>query len=195
MKDDMKEKILFTARELFNERGYNDVSMRNIADALQISVGNLTYHFKRKEDLVEAVIVKQHENYKKKIIPRNLQELNILFKDLLTHEEKNSYYFRHYTQLAQLCPKVYEIQVEVIGDMNNLFFTVFCDFQKQGLMQQEGIPNQIEYLVQAVLSMSIYGTVPFGHKRLPCIWSLIFPLLTEKGKEIYFKEIAPTLAK
>ena len=37
-----KELIRNTARELFNERGYRAVSMRNIADALGISVGNLT---------------------------------------------------------------------------------------------------------------------------------------------------------
>ena len=43
-----KELIRNTARELFNERGYRAVSMRNIADALGISVGNLTYHYPHK---------------------------------------------------------------------------------------------------------------------------------------------------
>ena len=65
MKKDLKSEILVKARELFNTNGYNEVSMRNIADALGISVGNLTYHFKRKEDLVEAVVLEQHTYYKK----------------------------------------------------------------------------------------------------------------------------------
>lgn len=55
MKKDVKTDILETARKLFNEQGYNGVSMRDIAGALGISVGNLTYYFKRKEDLLEAV--------------------------------------------------------------------------------------------------------------------------------------------
>ena len=55
MKKNIKEKILITAKELFQTYGYNDVTMRNIADALHISVGNLTYHYKRKEDLIRCV--------------------------------------------------------------------------------------------------------------------------------------------
>ena len=51
-----KELIRNTARELFNERGYRAVSMRNIADALGISVGNLTYHYPQKELLMEAIM-------------------------------------------------------------------------------------------------------------------------------------------
>ena len=42
MSKDTKQKILDTARELFNERGYNAVSLKDIADALNISKGNLT---------------------------------------------------------------------------------------------------------------------------------------------------------
>ena len=44
MKKDVKTDILETARKLFNEQGYNGVSMRDIAGALGISVGNLTYY-------------------------------------------------------------------------------------------------------------------------------------------------------
>ena len=61
MKKDVKTDILETARKLFNEQGYNGVSMRDIAGALGISVGNLTYYFKRKEDLLEAVALRQLE--------------------------------------------------------------------------------------------------------------------------------------
>ena len=51
-----KELIRNTARELFNERGYRAVSMRNIADALGISVGNLTYHYPHKALLMEDIM-------------------------------------------------------------------------------------------------------------------------------------------
>ena len=51
-----KEDILITARELFNEYGYKNISMRDIAKKLNISVGNLTYYFKKKEDLIQRRI-------------------------------------------------------------------------------------------------------------------------------------------
>jgi len=50
-----KEKILNTALRLFNEKGLAQVSQRTIADALKISPGNLTYHFKKREDIIEAL--------------------------------------------------------------------------------------------------------------------------------------------
>ncbi|WP_228468126.1 TetR/AcrR family transcriptional regulator [Listeria seeligeri] len=41
MKKDTKQEIIETAFKLFREQGYANVSVRNIADALNISVGNL----------------------------------------------------------------------------------------------------------------------------------------------------------
>lgn len=49
-----RERILDTARFLFNQYGYHQVSMRQIADRLDISPGNLTYYFPHKADLVDA---------------------------------------------------------------------------------------------------------------------------------------------
>lgn len=52
MVENIKEIIAQESRRLFNERGYQDVSMREIAAACGISVGNLTYYYPRKEDLL-----------------------------------------------------------------------------------------------------------------------------------------------
>jgi len=52
----MKDQILKTALQLFNEQGYMEVGMRQIARQLGISPGNLTYHFKKKEELLFALL-------------------------------------------------------------------------------------------------------------------------------------------
>ncbi len=54
MKDITKSKIAQESERLFNTYGYNRVTMRQIADACGISVGNLTYHYPKKEDLLMA---------------------------------------------------------------------------------------------------------------------------------------------
>jgi AcrR family transcriptional regulator len=51
-----KEQILHTALELFNEKGYADVGVRELARVLQISPGNLSYHFSKKEDILMALL-------------------------------------------------------------------------------------------------------------------------------------------
>ena len=57
MAQNTKGDIIACARRLFEAQGYNGVSMRDIAKALDISVGNLTYHFKKKEALIEAILL------------------------------------------------------------------------------------------------------------------------------------------
>lgn len=51
-----RERILDTARALFNEHGAHRVGVRDIARALEISPGNLAYHFPTKDDLVAALV-------------------------------------------------------------------------------------------------------------------------------------------
>jgi AcrR family transcriptional regulator len=50
-----RERIKAKAKELFNRRGYASVSLRDIAAACHISIGNLNYHFHRKELLIMEV--------------------------------------------------------------------------------------------------------------------------------------------
>lgn len=52
MVENIKEIIARASRELFNAQGYQKVTMRQIADRCGISVGNLTYHYPHKEDLL-----------------------------------------------------------------------------------------------------------------------------------------------
>lgn len=51
-----REQILIAARRRFNEEGYEQVTMRSLADGLHIGVGNVTYYFKRKQDIVAAIM-------------------------------------------------------------------------------------------------------------------------------------------
>ena len=50
-----KEKILQKALELFNDKGFANVSIRLIATELNISHSNLIYHYKTKNDIATAL--------------------------------------------------------------------------------------------------------------------------------------------
>lgn len=50
-----KKLIQDTSRRLYNERGLGNVTVRQTAVELKISSGNLTYHFKHRADVVEAI--------------------------------------------------------------------------------------------------------------------------------------------
>lgn len=53
---DMRSQILEAAAVLFAERGYEGVSMRDIANAVGVTQANLYYHFQGKADLIEATL-------------------------------------------------------------------------------------------------------------------------------------------
>ena len=54
------QRILDTAADLFNEHGERNVSASDIALELDISPGNLYYHFKGKEQIVEELYAQFH---------------------------------------------------------------------------------------------------------------------------------------
>ena len=58
-----KKKILVTATKVFNERGYGAVNLKELAEVVGISRGNLTYHFKTKEEAIK-VLSKIRRTYK-----------------------------------------------------------------------------------------------------------------------------------
>lgn len=51
-----KDRIVETALRLFNERSIHEVGVRDIARELGISPGNLSYHFPKKEDLLNELL-------------------------------------------------------------------------------------------------------------------------------------------
>ena len=51
-----RDRIIEKANRLFYTKGYNQTSFADIAQAVGITKGNLHYHFRSKEDLLEAII-------------------------------------------------------------------------------------------------------------------------------------------
>ncbi len=108
----MKEKILIKAVELFNERGISSTSPNQIAAALNISTGNLTYHFKTKAILVKTVYEKMHADSKDFIKLTGYLTLDDFRKIMSTFQDfmqKHNFFFQdlffilyHYPELGKL---------------------------------------------------------------------------------------------
>lgn len=56
-----RERILDIALELFSERGYDQTSLRDIAERLGTTKAALYYHFARKEDILMELHLRLHE--------------------------------------------------------------------------------------------------------------------------------------
>ncbi|WP_087001063.1 TetR/AcrR family transcriptional regulator [Rhizobium sullae] len=54
-----REEIIRVADDLFYRKGFDQTSFADIAELVKISRGNFYYHFKTKDDILEAVIEKR----------------------------------------------------------------------------------------------------------------------------------------
>ena len=66
-KELMRERICDCAKRLFEREGYEQVSMRQIAAEAGIAVGNLTYYFSKKEDLLKERLNDIQETFSESI--------------------------------------------------------------------------------------------------------------------------------
>src|SRR5476649_388248 len=53
--DGTRDRILKTAERLFAERGFNGVSVRELAAAANVNIASIGYHFRSKEGLLAEV--------------------------------------------------------------------------------------------------------------------------------------------
>lgn len=189
MKKNTKQLILNTAKRLFNERGYNGVSLKDIADELGISKGNLTYHFRKKEEIMESLVLGTPE--KQLHSPAvSLKELDTIFTDMQHVLQENSYYFLHHAQLSTLSPRIHETQNYAYRETVIIFSKSFHNLYSEGLLREELFENEYARVIDILLMSCIYWA-PFNQLQSSAgiksdfriqAWSTIFHLLTEKGR-------------
>lgn len=189
MKKDTRQEILETAKRLFNEHGYNGVSLRDISDALGISKGNLTYHFAKKEEIIEALLESSVDT-KPQTAPVNIKELDAFFLDMQQAVQENAYYFLHYAQLSQLSPSIRQKQAVKYRKNLCMLKESFALLYTKALLREEGYFGEYERMIDCLHISSIYWKILSGFKGTPELqetyqyhaWGLMHNLLTEKGR-------------
>lgn len=190
MRRDIRNEILKTAKELFNEQGFNTVSTRDIAEALGISKGNLTYYFKRKEEIVEAILA-GNPNTPPLEPPKNLEELNAFFLDIQHVVRENAFYFWHHAQLSQLSPRIRDQQHAIYLSNAEKLTHAFRTFRAASLIREENFTGEYDRVIDTLLLSGIYW-MPFceltrkhGSREnfQHHAWAAVYPLLTDKGRE------------
>jgi len=67
--DQTKALILETALEMFRERGYDNTTMRAVAEKAGVSLGNAYYYFRSKEYLIQAFYQRLHDSHIEVALP------------------------------------------------------------------------------------------------------------------------------
>lgn len=86
-----RHKILVAARKLFEQQGYRQVSMRQIARSLGYSHGSLYYHFRDKAELFASLVERDFQRLNESItkaleakeLPPSLNRLEVLMLEFI----------------------------------------------------------------------------------------------------------------
>lgn len=194
---DTKEKILEASLKLFNEQGFVNVRLQHISDYTIISLGNITYHFRTKDDIILALW--EDVERQQKILLTESRMLP-LFQDIDRYLELNyaiqqTYTFfykdtlelhRAYPQIAEQYNKHLFWQEQQLENM--IHFNV-----ARGSFIEASFEHQYQALSKLWQSVSdgwIYrvaltkqeGTI---EEYKSTIWHLLWPYFTERGKMEY----------
>ena len=192
MKQNIKQEIMDTARHLFSQQGFQNTSMRDIAAVLNISVGNLTYHFKKKEDLIEAILLDDHQGYQKPVPLFSLKEFDWMLHKIAMQKRNRPYYYNHYVQLAQISPAIYEMQLSVMRNLNEVLIKTLENFADNGILRIE-FRQEYDKIAVVIMTLMVHGLPDFhkvqGSEKdtswINCVWSIIAPCLSEQGQKEY----------
>ncbi|SHJ03747.1 transcriptional regulator, TetR family [Mesonia phycicola] len=85
---DRKSEIIVTAAKLFKKRGYNAVSMRDIAQELGIKAASLYNHIKSKQEILSDIVLNVAEsftNHMEQIYPQSINSIQKLEAIIQNH--------------------------------------------------------------------------------------------------------------
>ena len=151
---DRRQEILDTALDLFNRHGYENVTMRMISNALQISPGNLTYYFPKKIDILTALL-KENRTTPQEEKAENLDDLRRYIYKMVVGVQKEQFFFSM-SDLQRLDPKFFEDNRRAVNHFKNVLFQMLGELQKKGIlssaMSDEWKKNYIEIIMLSHMS-------------------------------------------
>lgn len=140
MARDTRQRILVASLLLFNENGVLRTSINDIADEIDISPGNLHYHFRRKSDIVEGLLAEFQADARTVLQPPESEGLSLddfwLFLHLLL-EFTAAYRFmlRDTEALASDFPKVGRVMRHFARGLHAVFQLYLIGMAEQGVLQ------------------------------------------------------------
>lgn len=180
---DRRDEILAVAERLMDESGGRSVSMRRIAAELGISVGNLTYHFPQKRELLEAVMRARHARCRALPPPSNLPGLDKFFRFLLerrTQALPSEFYGDEDLELAL------DLQSLAARHIGELLAGALDALEAAELLRPSPSRPSVEQALLALLLLGrpaeVFGQNPEPEKTRRCIWGVLELLLTDAGR-------------
>lgn len=159
------DRILDQALALFNAKGVDQVSLREIGEAMGISHGNLRYHYPGKDQVVEALFVRCEHTVDAAIAEVLTEELSPgLIRQLIQAQARHLWEFRflldHMVAVCQQFPAVKTGMQRMYRRRQGELQQLLVDMRAQGWLRAELTPACEARLIRQHL-MTVDFAPPF----------------------------------
>ncbi len=184
-----------------------NVRLQQIADEIGISPGNLAYHFRNKEAIVEAVSEELYEKAAEilsayRIFP-NLMDFDNQLTQYFAFLQMHPFYFLDLLEIDRRYPEVHSKRQNHIAKMISQIRKRFDFNQQRGLIREESKPGLYDSIATTIW-VSITFWVPQNLVRMTeqenkiisfkeMVWNQMQPYLTKKGHAEFKQLILPLL--
>lgn len=148
-----RDRILRAALALFNEHGTGAVSTNHIAAAMDISPGNLYYHFRNKEEIIQALFEELFDKWAETYqLPLGRAPELRDFDELIARNYRLIWQYRFaYRELAVLLKNNPELQLQyrMLRQRGYAGFEALIEaFASAGILRLPGGPEELRTLTE-----------------------------------------------
>jgi len=196
-----KELILSTALELFNTDGLSKVTLRTIANKMGISQGNLKYHYKKRETIIESLyfqLVSRMDDNMSRNDAKTIGLPSLFSMSFVMMESFFEYRFfmLDFVQIMRESSKIKTHYLQLTKLREEQFAMLFSFLVKNEVLREEVLPNEYLFLFKRFQILGDFWissaevTKPKLNKKIikeysEIINQAIYPYLTDKGKKEY----------
>jgi len=198
-----RTRILETARTLFNKQGLDNTSAKNVAAQLEMSDGNLRYHFRTKEDLVYTLYMQLVDTFDQQLkayqsekfsLSQVYQSLKIMYTKLYDYR----FLMADFVAVMRKFPKIQQHYLALTQSRKQQFGSITEALIKEGIFKND-IPNsQYEHMIEQLIILSDawigHAEVLFEGEETQKLrhyvllaFSMLVPYLTTKGMYEYIE--------
>ncbi|EHH1107801.1 TetR/AcrR family transcriptional regulator [Vibrio parahaemolyticus] len=194
-----RDKIVYAALELFNQHGERNITTNHIADHIEISPGNLYYHFRNKQEIVREIFALYSAELLERFTPiqgsqESLTMLKSYLDSIFTLMWKYRFFYANLPEILSRDEQLHEQYIDVQEKLQANLIAIMQEFVSLKLLDVN--EQQLKSLVctlhliacswlayQSAMALKTSITEQMVKQGMLQMLNVVKPVATEQGLE------------
>ncbi|GAK84105.1 transcriptional regulator TetR family [Vibrio ponticus] len=194
-----RDKIVLAALDLFNEHGERNITTNHIAAHIDISPGNLYYHFRNKQEIVREIFALYSNELLERFTPIAVQQESLVMlkrylNSIFTLMWKYRFFYANLPEILQRDEDLHDDYIAVQEKLQANLVSIMGEFVTLGLLDLTAaeMKSQVRTLhliatswlgYQSAMSPKTQITEEIIHQGMLQMISVVKPRATQTGLE------------